>query len=504
MVHILILALALPMFQFCSRFEELNTDPDNPGQVSAPLLASGLILGTVSYPRIGKDFLYKDMLAKYISYMEGATGYQYNLINRTEFYSLVKLTNVEKMVDAADGTVSKNSYIALGHFVRAYTFFDLSMRVGDIPYSEALQGENGIYNPRYDNQRDIFLGILHELEMADSLFGIAGFFEGDPVYNGNPAKWQKATNNLALKILLHLWKKTADPELDVIRRFDDIVRNNHLMESASDNFQLVFSEREVEFYPFYNSNFRKYPVISSTISDRMKNLKDYRLFYFAEPADSLLRTGHPGSEWDAYSGVNPSDDFSEINAHYASGAISGLNKRYYSLAQGEPLFLLSFQEQCFIIAEGILRGWTNGDTAGYYYQGIRSAFQFIADHTPDDSLYHHGRKITPEVIETYLLEDAVSFTGSTEDKLDRIALQRYFLGFMQDGINSYFEYRRAGKPAWPVNELTNLNSMKDRIPLRWMYPMKELTNNKKNVEEAITRQYSGNDDVNARMWILNN
>jgi hypothetical protein len=498
-----LLVLMLPWLQSCSSFEELNTDPDNPERVSAPLLASGLILGTVSYSHIGKDFLYKDMLAKYISYMEGATGYQYNLINRTEFYSLVKLTNVEKMNAAAAGTTNENSYNALGHFIRAYVFFDLSMRVGDIPYSEAIQGEKGIYNPRYDSQRDIFLGILHELEIADSLFGIGPFFVGDPVYNGNPAKWQKATNNLALKVLLHLWKKTSDEDITVIHRFNDIIRNNQLMESTSDNLQLVFSEREVEFYPFYNSNFRKYPVISSTISDRMKSMQDYRLFYFAEPADSLLREGFKEYDWEAYAGVNPSDDFSDINAHYSVGAISGLNKRYYNLPQGEPLYLLSYQEQCFIIAEGILRGWTTGDPSSYYNQGVRSAFQFISENTPDDSLYHHGRKITSGVIDHYLANDAVLLTGSLQEKLSRIALQRYFLGFMQDGINSYFEYRRTGQPEWPVNENTNLNTQKDRIPLRWMYPMKELTNNRKNVEDAINRQFGGNDDVNERMWILN-
>jgi len=54
----------------------------------------------------------------------------------------------------------------------------------------------------------------------------------------------------------------------------------------------------------------------------------------------------------------------------------------------------------------------------------------------------------------------------------------------------------------PVNELTNLNSVKTQLPRRWLYPSKELSNNRSQVEEAITRQFGGNDDVNELMWIL--
>jgi hypothetical protein len=35
-----------------------------------------------------------------------------------------------------------------------------------------------------------------------------------------------------------------------------------------------------------------------------------------------------------------------------------------------------------------------------------------------------------------------------------------------------------------------------------MYPSKELSNNREKVEDAINRQFGGNDDVNEVMWIL--
>lgn len=502
-IYILIAVMFISLtWNSCSKFEDINTNPDQTTEVTAELLATNLILGTMQYPGVGKDFMYKDMLSKYISYMEGATDYQYNKFGRTYYSSLVKLTNVEKMNEAAKGTPYESSYQALGLFVRAYAFYNLTMSVGDIPYSDALKGEQGVYNPKYDTQKEVILGVLEELKEAARLFGEAKNFDGDMVYGGDVTKWQKACNSLSLKILTHLWNKTSDPDLNVAARFDEIVRSNKILQSNADNFQLVYSDAEVEFYPMYNSNFRKYPIMSTTIVDKMKEMNDYRLFYFAAPALAQTNAGVPANDWDAYVGVDPSDDFTDISVHYVAGEVSGINPRYYELPQGEPTFLLSFAEQNFIIAEGIIRGWTAGKEEDYYLAGIRAAFNFIADNTPDDPAYHHNMKITSSVISAYTNNPLVSLTGSAEDDLKKIWQQRYFLGFFQDGWNTYYEYRRTGYPELPINPQTNLNSMSDRIPVRWMYPADELSYNRDNAVEAINRQFGGNDDVNELMWIL--
>jgi hypothetical protein len=500
------LIIFLLVFSFswnsCSKFEEINTNPDETTHVTAELLATNLILGMMQYPSVGKDFMYKDMLSKYISYMEGSTDYQYNKFGRTDYYSLVNLTNIEKMNEAAKGSIYEGSYSALGHFIRAYTFYKHTMEVGDIPYSDALQGEQGVYNPVYDTQKEVFIGILDELKQAAQLFAEGRNFDGDPVYQGDVIKWQKACNSLSLKILTHLYKKTSDPDFNVAARFDEIVKSNKILQSNADNLQLVYSDIEVEFYPLYNSNFRKYPIMSTTIVDKMKEMNDYRLFYYAEPAIAQTNAGVASNDWDAYVGVDPSDDFTDISVHYVAGEVSGINPRYYDLPQGEPTFLLSFAEQNFIIAEGIIRGWTAGKVDDYYLAGIRAAFNFVADVTPDDAKYHHNMKITANIISAYSSSSLVALTGSDQDDLKKIWQQRYFLGFFQDGWNTYYEYRRNGYPELPINPLTNLNSMSDRIPVRWMYPDDELSYNRDNTEEAINRQFGGNDDVNELMWIL--
>ena len=51
-------------------------------------------------------------------------------------------------------------YTALTKFFRAYYFYELTLRFGDIPYSQALKGEKEeIYTPEYDAQEDVFAGV---------------------------------------------------------------------------------------------------------------------------------------------------------------------------------------------------------------------------------------------------------------------------------------------------------------------------------------------------------
>jgi hypothetical protein len=66
----------------------------------------------------------------------------------------------------------------------------------------------------------------------------------------------------------------------------------------------------------------------------------------------------------------------------------------------------------------------------------------------------------------------------------------------------YLDYRRTGYPVLPINPSTNMNTLTDRFPVRYLYPQKERTANLENLEEAIKRQYPKGDDVNELMWIL--
>ena len=79
-----------------------------------------------------------------------------------------------------------NPYHALGLFFRAFFFVDMTMKVGDVPMTEALQGLDNP-SPKYDSQKDIFKQSLLWLDSANTM--LAGFlsqgfleFSGDFYY----------------------------------------------------------------------------------------------------------------------------------------------------------------------------------------------------------------------------------------------------------------------------------------------------------------------------------
>lgn len=258
-------------------------------------------------------------------------------------------------------------------------------------------------------------------------------------------------------------------------------------------------------YPFNDltSNQTKYAMMSSILVDRMKELGDYRLFYYGEPSRAKVESGLSEDDFNAYVGVDPSAPFGEVSAAHGSNLFCRPNYRYISEdhVEGEPLVRLGYSEQQFILAEACLRGWISGDPQDFYKKGIEAYMNFVKDCTPDE--YAHGRVITSDYIASYLSEEKIQLTGNFEKDLEKIITQKYISYYLQSSNEAYFDYRRTGYPVLPINSETSKNvSAPDRIPVRFMYPMNEYNYNRENLETALERQFGGSDDINDVMWIL--
>jgi len=187
--------LMLILFTGCSKFEDINTNPDAITQASSSMIATSVILANIKFN--GRDahaYLQPNALAKYLGYAnQSQMPSQYNKIDNTGFGSMTMLPNIDKMVEYAAGSVMENSYKGIAKFSRAWMFFNTTMQVGDIPYSQTNRGMIGEYRPAYDSQENVFIGILNELREADAFFAQGVTFTGDPTpYNGNPDKWRRA------------------------------------------------------------------------------------------------------------------------------------------------------------------------------------------------------------------------------------------------------------------------------------------------------------------------
>jgi len=503
--YILNIGITLISFTFfisCDQFEEFNTNPNTTTKVTPGMLSTNMLLSMTKQTG-NATFINDQLVSKQQAWAEQTSGSQYNKFERTGFGVYPMLQNINKMVEYAS-TSGNTAYEALGLFIKANRLFYLSLEVGDIPYSDALTGESGNVTPKYDSQKEVMKQVLADLEKSEKLFAQAKTFEGDPIHKGNVVKWRKTVNAFRLKVLINLSKKESDTDLSIKSKFEQIVAAGNLMQTNADNFQLVYSDKSGQIYPFntVNSKYPAYGMISGTLVDTLKAYGDYRLFYYASPSKSQIDLGVAADDYKAYLGINPSDVFSNLKNLFTQGKYCAYNTRYVQYAPGEPVVRIGYAEQCLNIAEAITRGWLTGNAEDYYNKGVRAAMEFVAAVTPDQAIYNKGRKITDAYITGYLTGPRVKFAASADKQMKQILQQKYLMRFMQYPWDSYYDYRRTGYPTLPINANTNLNDLTDRLPVRWIYPQSEYDINKENLNAALQGQYGGNDKTNDLMWIL--
>lgn len=499
LVYLLIISLLVG----CNQFEEINTNPDTVTQASASMVATNVILSNIKFN--GRDahaYLQPNALSKYLGYAnQSQMDAQYNKIGNGGFGPMTILPNIDKMVEYATGTTTENSYKGLAKFSRAFMFYQLTMEMGDIPYSETNMASAANYRPKYDSQESVFIGILNELKEADQFFSNGITFAGDPTpYNGDPKKWRRASNAFALKVLMSLSKKSELASLDVKNRFAAIVSGGFLLESNTGFLGLNYSATNLHPMSGTNDLFTSRTDISSLLIDNLKKLNDRRLFYVADPAASKISGGIPETSMDAYVGADVSMDYSDLTAQHLKGNFSLINSRYLKEAASEPRMLMTYAEQQLILAEARILGWiTTGTAQSYYESGVKSA---LAAMMATKASYAHGMAINQAYIDGYFTGEA-AFKSTSAEQLKQIWMQRYILNFMQDAESSYFEYRRNNYPPFPVNPATNLNENNPNgMPVRWLYPGSETNYNRENLIEALNRQFDGYDEVNKVMWLL--
>ncbi|WP_312338026.1 SusD/RagB family nutrient-binding outer membrane lipoprotein [Sphingobacterium sp.] len=499
-----IVAVSLFATASCSKFEEINTDPEMPKVVNSSMISDRIILGLAN-PSSQKSFMQPYMLTKEVAWTELAEGYQYNNFGEEES-ALTGLNDAQYMVDFATTEGLSKSYAGVMHLARAMRFFEGTMKLGDIPYQEALRGESDkIYFPKYDTQKNVFLGILSELEEADKLFQAGDKFTGDPVYAGNTQQWRKLVNTFALNVLIQLSKKTSDTDLKVKERFKRIVESGVFFSSNADNFQLTRSDKSGQTYPFYkvSNSFVIYPIVSSEIIDPLKIRKDRRLFYYAAPSALRLANGKQQSDFDAYVGVDVSLSFGDIGDIKKTTDYSKLNDRFTELVTGEPTQQYSYAQLCFVLAEASARGWIDAPAVEWYKKGIEASMKFTADNTPNQDQFTHKMPMDANYISGALTAYGQAFPQDAEKQIAEIIVQKYLASYLQLSYTPYYDYRRTGYPTWKINASSSMNSdAPTKIPARWKYKDREYNYNSENVKEAVQRQFNGIDDPNQLMWLL--
>lgn len=474
----------------CTKLTNVNINP-NESEVTHPQALLPKIEWEAFRTWRGTDPLYA---LKMIVRTDGEQAYQIYSWQRGSFNQYQHLRDITKMEEEAR-KIDGIGYLALAKFFRAYYFYNLTLSFGDIPYSEAAMGESAnIFNPKYDPQKDVFVGILKELEEASALLkSNASTISGDIIYQGSAVLWNKLVNSFRLKVLITLFNKTDDFPFSIPNEFARIVAQEDMITAINgeEDGQLLFLNQEGNRYPEFNANnYSSGMYMDSTFIQHLQDLKDPRLFVIATQTRVGKEEGKEIDDFSSYEGGDPIVPYALVNQKAVSGFLSKVHERYYEDPTVEPLVLLGYSELQFIIAEAIWRGWLVGDVLQHYNEGIRGSFRFYEKYAKNLSTYFSESKI-----EEYLSQNNVSFSSATTpiNQLERIILQKYLRSFHQGGFSLYFDHLRTGFPS-----LRKGNNV--QVAYRWMYPLDEYNNNTEQVAAAIQSQFEGNDAINVKPW----
>ncbi|RFZ84223.1 SusD/RagB family nutrient-binding outer membrane lipoprotein [Mucilaginibacter terrenus] len=525
-LYILPVAVLLSVTGCKKSFDELTKNTNKPNNVSAALLLNGVENSIAELPDGQKEVVDQYYLYNYDYYGNN----RYDFGGGDDYYTTLKNVLAMEKQAAASGGAAINPYEALGKFFKAYLFTKMSLEMGDVPMTEALQGLDNLA-PKYDSQKAVFKQSLDWLESANSDLGqmIAkpndfGTGEGavlknDFYYSNDLSKWQKAVNALRIRLLVQLSKKTSDADLNITAQFANIIGNPSkypLMTSSADNLQYVFVSPS-NYYPQNPNNFGQSGSrknMSSTYVGLLTSLKDPRVFVTAEPVRDLVdNKKQSATDFASFVGADAGLDQGVMYNNAGLQQYSFLNRKYfYSTYTGEPSIQIGYPELMFNVAEGINRGWAAGNAETWYQAGIKASmasygipengtFTAYFYRPGSTSVTASGNYDTFPInfsFADYYNQSAVKYAAGT-DGLTKILKQKYAALFRHSGLESYFTYRRTGVPTFTTGPGTGNGN---RIAQRYQYPSAERTANRANYQAALDAQFGGNDDINGLMWIL--
>lgn len=397
-----------------------------------------------------------------------------------------QLKNLQAVIDAGKSDPERPLIWGPAQIMRSLIFGWVTDVWGDVPYSQALQGDyaDGTILPAYDDQKDIYAGLLADLSAAVAAIsggaGTAGLGGADPIYGGSSTSWMRFANSLRARHAMRLANvdaATAQAELNAA-----INAPGGLLQSNADNAQMSWPGDGVYDNPWaVNNRTRDDHRLSLTLMDEMVPREDPRVPVFAQPtlADEDVYAGMPNALTASQAG-----NYSLTSSR--PGYVFYSTTRFCPdcpalVGASWPSFILTYAEVLFTLAEARERGWIATSTAAAYYEaGIRA------------SMEQWG--VTDEAaIDAYLARADVAYQAGVEG-LRRIALQKW-IALFTDGVEAWAEWRRTCIPATlKPGPAAVINT----VPRRYQYPPREHSVNTANVEAAVTRQ--GPDNFTTRMY----
>jgi|WetSurMetagenome_2_1015567.scaffolds.fasta_scaffold06355_2 hypothetical protein len=454
----------------------------------------------------------------------------------TDMYSAMDILKfIDASIKLSDARGSK-THVGIFTTFRVLLFSFMTDFYGDVYYSEALKGREGILYPVYDKQSDIYTGLLKELDDASTLIS-SGTETISPTYDlmfaGDKTQWLKFCNSLKLRLLMHASAKMTD----AASKIATVAALPLLSADADMNASIAYvGTSTVNSWVGGSNNWgnsgdfeKRRPC--KTLVDKMISLNDPRALVWFAPIEtpwtndplkngiSFATTDPNGytysSTWEYVDATNPviaaqipnildvdkvyagfvagmNGDFKNGNGHWntsAGGAYGNFKvSKYSKLFQQNSHSLLRAQimnkdEVQFILAEAVVKGLVSGNADTYYRTGIRY------------SMKRWGVK--DDDITTYLAQTSIALPADNPGKLAKIAEQKW-IALFSVASEAYLDLRRTKLPdIFHNGQLATFT-----FPLRYRYPGNELGQNRNAYDLGVATLSPAVDDEFSKIWLL--
>ncbi len=548
----LILVLCLLSASSCDQdITDLNTNPNgvNLSEANPSFLLTDVMVRTAM--DVGNKG-YSDPLSAYVQYTQkdswGTNDYDWSGSGWESYYG--NLRTAKLALERAKELEFK-FHEAVATILIAHNFALLADFYGDIPYTEALQGDGEVQLPKYDPQEMVYKGVIADFEAASEMLSAnAGNLEvfsatQDIFFQGDAQKWIKYANSLALRYYMRLSEKDPGFASSGVQA----TLSKPLIDSVDEECAVPYlgtgpgNSQPSNGLQGTPSNFSRVKPCT-TFTYKLAELNDPRRTIWFDAVEIPIKVVPPsevpgGGDDVVVDGVryinedilppnnlkifDPNTWYADreaglslidTNSVYVGIPVSyqGSEPYTYNLnpnpVQGggnphvslmNPMFnavkgthlkarVFSYAELCFLRAEAALKGW-GSDAEGNYNKGVEASLE----------TWGIGDQFS-----AYIDNDGVAFDGTLEQVME----QKWIANF-SSASEAYLDWRRTGLPDLRPGPFAKSTV----IPVRFVYPQENSTLNRDNYYSALNSLettshtddvpgYIENDTPWSKPWIL--
>ncbi|WP_294538427.1 SusD/RagB family nutrient-binding outer membrane lipoprotein [uncultured Bacteroides sp.] len=514
-----------------AKFEDINSNPYQPGDLSADDYALGSAMnnlaGCVVSPDVNTaqftDCLLGGPLGGYFAHSQSNWKATISNFNPTDDWTRVFLKSDRVLPVLYSNlnvveVVSQNSNnplpLAIANVIKVAAMHRVADAYGPIPYSKI--GADGSIKTPYDSEQEVYNKFFEELNAAiqvmknqenDRLTASA-----DYIYGGDVKKWIRFANSLKLRLAIRIANVDKTTAQKMAEEAVDPA-NGGVIEQNADNAAWSYFSSSVN-NPIYVA--KEYNHVLSHSTDGLACLTGGDTHASADIICYMNGYNDPRrekyfvkSEWvgQEYVGLRRGIIIPDLNT--IGHKYSGIN-----LKPTDPLYWMNAAEVAFLRAEAkAIYGFNmHGEAKKFYEDGIRLSFEqwgvdgvdaYINSEEMESMSYTDPASLNSYPDELTSLTVKWDESATPEEKQERIIIQKWIANWML-GNEAWADYRRTGYPhLMPATAAGNksggvVNS--ERGARRIPYPVDEYNDNTENIQYAVSNYLGGQDNMARDLW----